>query len=174
MNNVERGQPDIYVVLEEAEIGIRIRESFSVDIDRLSMFQESMGMLDVTLRFDFLTFYGIRIMVCSNSYQAINESKNTHFFSIPPKYGVRPDGDNTRDQEYRQRYNLPRVSGLLRPFPDQTMGMFTQGLSINDVNSESIRQQIVQFYRIPGTSGAGTTSTIGVIGQFIPTGKKKE
>jgi hypothetical protein len=53
VNNVERGQPDIYVVLEEAEIGIRIRESFSVDIDRLSMFQESMGILDVTLRYVF-------------------------------------------------------------------------------------------------------------------------
>lgn len=49
VNNVERGQPEIYVVLEEAEIGIRIRESYSLDIDRLSMFQESMGILDIAL-----------------------------------------------------------------------------------------------------------------------------
>jgi hypothetical protein len=49
VNNVERGQPEIYVVLEEAEIGIRIRESYSMDIDRLSMFQESMGILDIAL-----------------------------------------------------------------------------------------------------------------------------
>lgn len=36
-------------MLEEAEIGIRIRESYAMDIDRLSMFQESMGILDVAL-----------------------------------------------------------------------------------------------------------------------------
>ena len=34
VNNVERGQPEIYVVIEEAEIGLRIRESYSMDIDR--------------------------------------------------------------------------------------------------------------------------------------------
>lgn len=49
MNNVERGQPEIYVVLEEAQIGIRIRESFALDIDRLRNYQESMGMLDLVL-----------------------------------------------------------------------------------------------------------------------------
>jgi hypothetical protein len=49
VNNVERGQPEVYVVLEEAQIGIRIRESYSVDIDRMPMYQESMGMLDITL-----------------------------------------------------------------------------------------------------------------------------
>lgn len=46
---MERGQPEIYVVLEEAEIGIRIRESYAMDIDRLSMYQESMGILDIQL-----------------------------------------------------------------------------------------------------------------------------
>lgn len=49
MNNVERGQPEVYVVLEEAQIGIRIRESYSMDIDRLPMYQESMGMLDIAI-----------------------------------------------------------------------------------------------------------------------------
>lgn len=49
VNNVERGQPEIYVVLEEAQIGIRVRESYALDIDRLSNYQESMGMLDVLL-----------------------------------------------------------------------------------------------------------------------------
>lgn len=49
VNNVERGQPEIYVVLEEAQIGIRIRESYNLDIDRLSMYQESMGLLDIEL-----------------------------------------------------------------------------------------------------------------------------
>lgn len=116
VNNVERGQPDIYVVLEEAEIGIRVRESYAKDIDRLSMYQESMGILDLTV-------------------------------SVPPRYGVQPDGDNTRDADIRLRYNLPRVSGLLRPFPDQSTGSFYQGLTINDVNSEAIRQQIINMCR---------------------------
>lgn len=49
MNNVIRGQPEIYVVLEEAQIGVKIRESYALDIDRLSMYQESMGMLDIQL-----------------------------------------------------------------------------------------------------------------------------
>ncbi|VDK30534.1 unnamed protein product, partial [Anisakis simplex] len=77
VNNVERGQPEIYVVLEEAQIGVRIRESYALDIDRLSNYQESMGMLDVTL-------------------------------SVPPQYGVRPDGDKTKEQEQRRYYNLPK------------------------------------------------------------------
>jgi hypothetical protein len=49
VNNVERGQPEIYVVLEQAQIGIRVRESYNMDIDRLPNFQESMGMLDIEL-----------------------------------------------------------------------------------------------------------------------------
>lgn len=49
MNNVERGQPEIYVVLEEAQIGIRVRESYALDIDRLANYQESMGMLNVAI-----------------------------------------------------------------------------------------------------------------------------
>lgn len=49
VNNVERGQPEVYVVLEEAQIGVRIRESYSLDIDRMPQYQESMGMLDIQL-----------------------------------------------------------------------------------------------------------------------------
>ncbi|KAL3110585.1 hypothetical protein niasHT_016222 [Heterodera trifolii] len=138
VNNVERGQPEIYVVLEEAEIGIRIRESYSLDIDRLSMFQESMGILDIAL-------------------------------SVPPRYGVRPDGDNTRDQEIRQRYLLPRVAGLMRPFPDQTTASMFQGLTFNDVNPEAVRQQIINAYRVMGTGGPGTVATMGVFNQHMPT-----
>jgi hypothetical protein len=117
VNNVERGQPEIYVVLEEAEIGIRIRESYALDIDRLSMYQESMGILDVAL-------------------------------SVPPRYGVYPDGDNTRDQELRIRYDLPRVSGLLRPFPDQTTGPQNPSLTYMDVNSDAMRQQIINMCKL--------------------------
>ena len=71
--------------------------------------------------------------------------------SVPPQYGVRPDGDKAREMEYRQRYNLPRVSGVMRPFPDQTSGSFMQTMTLNDVNSETYRQQIInnceQSYR---------------------------
>ncbi|VDL66720.1 unnamed protein product [Nippostrongylus brasiliensis] len=49
VNNVERGQPEIYVVLEEAQIGIRVRESYAIDVDRFTNYQESMGMLNVAL-----------------------------------------------------------------------------------------------------------------------------
>uniref|UniRef100_A0A0N5AK15 Protein mesh n=1 Tax=Syphacia muris TaxID=451379 RepID=A0A0N5AK15_9BILA len=139
VNNVERGQPEIYVVLEEAQIGVRIRESFALDIDRLQNYQESMGMLDILL-------------------------------SVPPQYGVRPDGDKTREQEQRQRYNLPRVSGLMRPYPDQTSASYLKGLTINDVNSESYRQHIITNYRIPGSGGHGSDQNIaGTLNQNIPT-----
>uniref|UniRef100_A0A158Q693 AMOP domain protein n=1 Tax=Dracunculus medinensis TaxID=318479 RepID=A0A158Q693_DRAME len=138
VNNVERGQPEVYVVLEEAQIGVRIRESYSVDIDRLPMYQESMGMLDIAL-------------------------------SVPPQYGVRPDGDRTREQVLRQRFNLPRVSGLMRPFPDQSSASFLSGLTINDVNSETYRQQIINNYRIPGSGEPGSDQNVaGVLQWNIP------
>ncbi|VDP13901.1 unnamed protein product [Onchocerca flexuosa] len=139
VNNVERGQPEIYVVLEEAQVGIRIRESYNLDIDRLSMYQESMGLLDIEL-------------------------------SVPPQYGVRPDGDKTREQDMRTRYNLPRVSGLMRPFPDQTSASFLSGLGLNDVNAEGIRQQIISNYLIPGTGETSSRQTVaGTLSQNIPT-----
>lgn len=42
----------------------------------------------------------------------------------------------------RQRYDLPRVSGLLRPFPDSS-SLFSTKLKYNDVNLETTRQQII-------------------------------
>ncbi|KAK6750201.1 hypothetical protein RB195_002288 [Necator americanus] len=139
VNNVERGQPEIYVVLEEAQIGIRVRESYALDIDRLSMYQESMGLLDIQL-------------------------------SVPPQYGVRPDGDKTREAEQRQRYDLPRISGLMRPFPEQTSAALMQGLTLNDVNSETIRQQIVNNYRIVGSGEPGSEQQpVGTFAQGLPT-----
>lgn len=64
---------------------------------------------------------------------------------LPPESSMvqRPDGDKTREAEQRQRYDLPRVSGLMRPFPEQTSASILQGLTLNDVNSETIRQQII-------------------------------
>ncbi|CAI5449258.1 unnamed protein product [Caenorhabditis angaria] len=139
VNNVERGQPEIYVVLEEAQIGIRVRESYAIDIDRLTDYQESMGMLNVAI-------------------------------SVPPQYGVRPDGDKTREQELRQRYALPRVSGLFRPYPDQTSGSYSTTLTLNDVNSESIRQQIIANYRVQGSGEPGSEQNINSGNQYnLPT-----
>ncbi|CAJ0936997.1 unnamed protein product, partial [Mesorhabditis belari] len=130
VNSVERGQAEIYVVLEEAQIGVRIRESFNRDIDRLMNYQESFGMLNVAL-------------------------------SVPPQYGVRPDGDKARENEIRQRYNLPKVSGLMRPFPEQTMSsQWQRDLQMQDVNSESYRQQIVQNYKIHGTGESGSDQNL--------------
>ncbi|KAI1700189.1 AMOP domain-containing protein [Ditylenchus destructor] len=135
VNNVERGQPEVYVVLEEAQIEIRIRESYSMDIDRMPMYQESMGMLDITL-------------------------------SVPPQYGVTPDGDKTREQDNRLRYDLPRVAGLMRPFPETAIGMFTNTLTLNDVNSENIRQQITNKYRIPGSGEKFSDYNMNTLKQF--------
>ncbi|CAD5218387.1 unnamed protein product [Bursaphelenchus okinawaensis] len=138
VNNVERGQPEVYVVLEEAQIGVRIRESYSMDIDRMPQYQESMGMLDIQL-------------------------------SVPPQYGVRPDGDKTREQEQRQRFALPRVAGLLRPFPETATGSFMNTITLNDVNSEQIRQQIINNYKVPGSGEAFTDYNQGTLNQYIPT-----
>lgn len=34
VNTVERGQAEVYVVLDAAQIGVRIRETYAVDVDR--------------------------------------------------------------------------------------------------------------------------------------------
>ncbi|GMT23348.1 hypothetical protein PFISCL1PPCAC_14645 [Pristionchus fissidentatus] len=137
VNNVERGQPEIYVVLEEAQIGVRIRESHNMDIDRLPMYQESMGMLDIAL-------------------------------SVPPQYGVRPDGDNTRDADIRRRYNIPKVAGLMRPFPDQPTNSMYNSITVSDVNSDAIHQQMIQMYRISGSGEYNQNEQVGVLNREIP------
>ncbi|KAK6049082.1 hypothetical protein COOONC_13413, partial [Cooperia oncophora] len=43
------GQSEIYVVLDEAQIGLRIRESYAIDIDRKFNYMESLGLLDVQI-----------------------------------------------------------------------------------------------------------------------------
>ncbi|VDL82870.1 unnamed protein product [Nippostrongylus brasiliensis] len=62
--------------------------------------------------------------------------------------------------EQRQRYNLPRVSGLMRPFPDQSSASFMQTLTLNDVNSETYRQQIIQMYRVQGSGESGSDPSL--------------
>ncbi|KAK0393536.1 hypothetical protein QR680_000262 [Steinernema hermaphroditum] len=49
VNNVHRGQAETYVVLDNAQIGVRIRESYSADMDRYNTYMESFGLLDVEL-----------------------------------------------------------------------------------------------------------------------------
>ncbi|CAP25106.2 Protein CBG04396 [Caenorhabditis briggsae] len=138
VNNVERGQPEIYVVLEEAQIGVKVTESYALDIDRLPNYQESMGILDIQI-------------------------------SVSPQYGVRPDGDKTQEAQYRQLYNLPRVSGLIRPYPDQTSGSLNEGLTLNDVNSDAYRQQIINNYLVLGTGEPGTQQNqAGTLNQMMP------
>uniref|UniRef100_A0A7E4W4Z9 Protein mesh n=1 Tax=Panagrellus redivivus TaxID=6233 RepID=A0A7E4W4Z9_PANRE len=122
VNNVQRGQPEIYVVLEAEEVGLKITESYALDIDRLSNFQESMGLLDIRL-------------------------------SVPPQYGIRPDGNNLEDDGLMRA----RVTGLLRPFPESNMGVMNEPLTLNEVNNEAVREQIIMQYLIQGTDE--TTST---------------
>ncbi|CAD6187933.1 unnamed protein product [Caenorhabditis auriculariae] len=47
VNNVEKGQAEIFVVIDKAQIGLRIRESYAIDIDRKFQYMESLGLLDV-------------------------------------------------------------------------------------------------------------------------------
>ncbi|MFH4979276.1 hypothetical protein AB6A40_005985 [Gnathostoma spinigerum] len=87
VNNVERGQAEVYVVLEEAEVGVRIRESYALDITRLPMYQESMGLLDVKLSIS--PKYGVRPNADSSEYITIMDGRR-----FPRVYGLmRPSAD---------------------------------------------------------------------------------
>ncbi|VDK73636.1 unnamed protein product [Gongylonema pulchrum] len=74
----------------------------------------------------------------------------------------------------------------MRPFPDQTSGSFMADLSLSDVNSEGIRQQIISSCKcrsygvianevhfadlIPGTGEPGSTQAMaGTLNQHVPT-----
>lgn len=61
--------------------------------------------------------------------------------------------------EMRQRYNLPRVSGLIRPFPDQTSGVLNRALTLNDVNSDVYRQQIITNCQFGSKNSSSLHST---------------
>uniref|UniRef100_A0A914XPF6 AMOP domain-containing protein n=1 Tax=Plectus sambesii TaxID=2011161 RepID=A0A914XPF6_9BILA len=112
---------EVYVVLEKAQIGVRIRESYAIDIDRVPGYDESMGLLDLAI-------------------------------SVPPQYGVQPDGDKTRQQDARRQSDSTKIQGLMRPFPDTNAATSRSSfLSQSEVNSESIRQQLIAKYLIPGS-----------------------
>ncbi|CAJ0581175.1 unnamed protein product, partial [Mesorhabditis spiculigera] len=49
VNNVHKGQSEVFVVLDKAQIGVRIRESYAMDMDITPQFWESPGLLDVTV-----------------------------------------------------------------------------------------------------------------------------
>ncbi|KAJ1354952.1 hypothetical protein KIN20_012051 [Parelaphostrongylus tenuis] len=44
-----KGKSEIYVVLDEAQIGVRIRESYAIDIDTKFNYMESLGLLDLQI-----------------------------------------------------------------------------------------------------------------------------
>jgi hypothetical protein len=47
INEVRHGQSEIYVTLESSAVGVRIRESFALDMDKVTNYHESLGLLDV-------------------------------------------------------------------------------------------------------------------------------
>ncbi|VDP19881.1 unnamed protein product, partial [Soboliphyme baturini] len=47
VNGWMEGQSEVYVVLEKSRIGVRIRESYGMEIRRRVLYEESMGLLDV-------------------------------------------------------------------------------------------------------------------------------
>lgn len=46
---MQKGQSEVYVVLEKEQIGIRIRESYGLDIDTVKNYFETPGALDISL-----------------------------------------------------------------------------------------------------------------------------
>uniref|UniRef100_A0A915BIP2 NIDO domain-containing protein n=2 Tax=Parascaris univalens TaxID=6257 RepID=A0A915BIP2_PARUN len=138
VNNVEYGQAEVYVVLEAAQIGVRIRESYALDIARLPMYYESMGLLDIEL-------------------------------SVPPRYGVQPSGERPFGATpFPTMFQFPPVSGLMRPNPEGQPGLLNVPLTLNEVNSANIVQQLVTSYRIPGGAGAGMQPA-GLLAVGVPT-----
>ncbi|KAK6742146.1 hypothetical protein RB195_009799 [Necator americanus] len=110
VNNVEKGQSEIYVVLDEAQIGIRIRESYAIDIDRKFNYMESLGLLDLQI-------------------------------SVPPHYKVLTPHPRTPD--------MPRVEGLINPFPDEPFQQQYSQLTWTSVNDQGTRSQLMK-YKIKG------------------------
>ncbi|VDK54709.1 unnamed protein product [Anisakis simplex] len=123
VNNVEYGQAEVYVVLEEAQIGVRIRESYALDIARLPMYYESPGLLDIELSVP--PRYGVE------------PTGERHFRASP----------------FPNLFQFPPVSGLSRPNPEGQSGMLNIPLTLNDVNAGGIVQQLISNYRIPGSGG---------------------
>lgn len=70
VNSVQRGQAEVYVVLEKAQIGVRIRESYALDIDRVADYHESMGLLDIAIsvppQYGVVNFYASRMLFTSD------------------------------------------------------------------------------------------------------------
>ncbi|KHN89175.1 Uncharacterized protein F54D1.6 [Toxocara canis] len=126
VNNVEYGQAEVYVVLEAAQIGVRIRESYALDISRLSMYYESPGLLDVELSVP--PRYGVR------------------------PTGERPFGA----AQFPTMFQFPPASGLMRPNPEGQPGLLNVPLTLAEVNPGGLLQQLVTNYRIPGSGGLGT------------------
>jgi hypothetical protein len=58
----------------------------------------------------------------------------------------------------------------LRPFPEQgPSGYYNPPLTINEVNSESIRQQIIMNYRVPGSGERFTDYNQQTLNYYMPT-----
>jgi hypothetical protein len=57
----------------------------------------------------------------------------------------------------------------LRPFPDTSLGTLNQKMTFNDVNSESIRQQLISQYKIMGSGEGFNNYGAGTYNQYMPT-----
>lgn len=132
VNNVQRGQAEVYVVLEKAQIGIRIRESYAIDMDRLPTYMESFGLLD--------------LMISVPPIYRIAERGSGDFRDGPQVDGLlRPDGDvsypsveqpltwndvNRRNSELASKY---RIKGEADMGLISTSGRLTSGVLMTDM-----------------------------------------
>ncbi|VDN58015.1 unnamed protein product [Dracunculus medinensis] len=108
INNVQQGQAEVYVVLHEAQIGVRIRESYALDMDRFPTYMESFGFLDLLI-------------------------------SVPSQY---ISGSN--------ELNGVRMYGLIHPIDHGSFSNRDSGLTWNDINNPSLRDNLIEKYRIKG------------------------
>uniref|UniRef100_A0A8L8K0N2 AMOP domain protein n=1 Tax=Heligmosomoides polygyrus TaxID=6339 RepID=A0A8L8K0N2_HELPZ len=114
VNNVEKGQSEIYVVLDDAQIGIRVRESYAIDIDRKFNYMESLGLLDVQIS-------------VPPQYKA--NSDDTFCFQTP---------------DFVRTADTPRVEGLINPFPDEAFQQQFSQLTWTSVNDQGTRSQLMK------------------------------
>lgn len=145
MNNVQRGQAEIYVVLDHAQIGVRIREFFALDIDRQPMYMESFGLLDVLV------------------------SVPPSYHLVPPPCSLH--SQNAQEDVYNQA--RPHVEGLLLPSETVVVNPdFSQPLTwarVNDDGTRSLLNRCQYFFFLPRSRrqsevGAGVFVPVVVLG----------
>ncbi|XGW18592.1 hypothetical protein V3C99_002866 [Haemonchus contortus] len=143
VNNVEKGQSEIYVVLDQAQIGMRIRESYAIDIDRKFNYMESLGLLDVQIS-------------VPPQYKVLNQPSVVRTADTPRVEGlINPFPDEPFQQQFSQltwtSVNDQGIRGQLMKYKIkgemETMNVNLQADDVSDLfASRSDRENLFQAY----------------------------